>query len=95
MYPSSRGRRRKNSLRTAELRQPVTADGKIKPDAPPAQLYNLATDPRQSVNVIREHPDLAERLRQQLAACGAKVPPAKEATPSRKAAQKAAKKERP
>ena len=80
---------------TGEVNSDVTADGKIKPDAPPAQLYNLATDPRQQVNVIREHPDIAERLRQQLAACGAKTPPAKKATPSKKAAKKVAKKERP
>ena len=77
---------------TGETNSDITADGKIKPDAPPAQLYNLATDPRQQVNVIREHPDIAERLRQQLAACGAKIPPAKEATPAKKAAKKAAKK---
>jgi arylsulfatase A len=80
---------------TGEVNSDVTADGKIKPDAPPAQLYNLATDPRQQVNVIREHPDIAERLRQQLAACGAKILPAKEAPPAKKAATKGAKKERP
>ncbi len=39
------------------------ADGKIKPDAPQQQLYNLATDPRQSTNVIREHPEIAAKLR--------------------------------
>ena len=44
------------------------ADGTIKADAPDAQLYNLRTDPRQSTNVIREHPEkaaeLAERFKQ-------------------------------
>jgi arylsulfatase A-like enzyme len=37
----------------------------IKPDAPPAQLYNLQEDPNQQTNVIRENPLVAERLRQQ------------------------------
>lgn len=38
------------------------ADGSIKPDAPEAQLYNLRTDPRQSNNIIREHPEKAAEL---------------------------------
>jgi hypothetical protein len=38
------------------------ADGTIKPDAPDAQLYNLRTDPLQSTNVIREHPEKAAEL---------------------------------
>ncbi len=40
----------------------ITADGKIKPGAPPDQLYNLAADPMQSKNVVREHPEVAARL---------------------------------
>ncbi len=47
-------------------------DGRIKPDAPAAQLYDLASDPSQTRNVIREHPDVAEQLRQRLDACGVK-----------------------
>jgi len=39
------------------------AEGKIKPDAPHAQLYNLKKDPTQDVNVIREHPEVAEQLK--------------------------------
>lgn len=39
------------------------AEGKIKPDAPHAQLYNLKKDPTQDVNVIREHPGVAEQLK--------------------------------
>ena len=42
-------------------------NGRIKPDAPPAQLYDLHRDPRQERNVIREHPDVVERLRPLLA----------------------------
>ena len=45
--------------------------------------------------MIGEHPDIAERLRQQLAACGAKIPPAKEPTPAKKRTKKANLKERP
>ncbi|MEZ5394578.1 MAG: arylsulfatase [Bryobacterales bacterium] len=42
------------------------ADGKIKPDAPPAQLYNLAEDVRERTNVIAEHPDVAEAMRTEM-----------------------------
>ena len=42
-------------------------DGKLKPDAPSAQLYNLTTDPSQSRNVIRDHPEVAQRLAARLA----------------------------
>jgi arylsulfatase A len=38
------------------------ADGTLKEDAPEAQLYNLRTDPGQSKNVIREHPEKAAEL---------------------------------
>jgi len=44
------------------------ADGRIKADAPPAQLYDLTNDPRQSRNVIRENPDVAARLAERLRA---------------------------
>ncbi|MBM3891245.1 MAG: arylsulfatase, partial [Verrucomicrobia bacterium] len=44
-------------------------NGRIKPDAPLAQLYNLATDPSQSVNVIRKHPEVADRLKALLEEC--------------------------
>jgi arylsulfatase A-like enzyme len=45
------------------------AGGRIKPAAPPAQLYDLAADPAQRVNVIHDHPEIAERLRRQRDAC--------------------------
>lgn len=44
----------------------ITPDGKIKPDAPPDQLYDLARDPQQRRNLVREHPDIAARLRAEL-----------------------------
>ena len=40
----------------------ITPDGKIKPDAPATQLYNLDTDPQQTKNVVRENPGIAARL---------------------------------
>jgi len=40
----------------------ITADGKIKPDAPKAQLYNLKDDLPQHTNVIAQHPDIAARM---------------------------------
>ncbi len=47
-------------------------DGRLKADAPPAQLYNLATDPAQSRNVVRENPELAARLQALLDDCRTK-----------------------
>lgn len=41
-------------------------NGKIKPDAPNAQLYNLKRDPRQWNNVIQEFPDVAKELKEEL-----------------------------
>ena len=41
-------------------------DGKIKPDAPSAQLYNLAKDPYQKQNVIRFHPKIAEKMKSEM-----------------------------
>jgi hypothetical protein len=35
--------------------------------APDEQLYNLSIDPRQTRNVVREQPEIAARLRTQLA----------------------------
>lgn len=39
-------------------------DGKIRSDAPEAQLYNLKSDPRQERNVYVEFPDVAAALQQ-------------------------------
>lgn len=41
-------------------------DGKIKADAPPAQLYNLEKDPTQDHNVYNEHPEIVEELKKLL-----------------------------
>lgn len=41
-------------------------NGKIKPDAPKEQLYNLRSDLRQSTNVIRDYPEIAEAMRRRL-----------------------------
>jgi arylsulfatase A-like enzyme len=41
-------------------------DGKIREDAPPAQLYNLEKDPTQNRNVYREHPEIVQELHQLL-----------------------------
>jgi len=40
----------------------VDAQGKIKPGAPPAQLYNLREDLPQTTNRFRDEPDIAKRL---------------------------------
>lgn len=40
--------------------------GAIKPDAPEAQLYNLKEDPSQRINVIRQHPQVADAMRAEL-----------------------------
>jgi arylsulfatase A-like enzyme len=37
-------------------------NGRIRKDAPPAQLYDLATDPYQEKNVYRDHPKVVKEL---------------------------------
>jgi arylsulfatase A len=37
-------------------------NGKVKRDAPPAQLYNLETDVAQTTNVYRDHPEVVREL---------------------------------
>ena len=37
-------------------------EGKLKPDAPQEQLYNLRDDPKQSTNVVRQYPEKAAEL---------------------------------
>lgn len=41
-------------------------DGKLKADAPPAQLYDLEADVNQTRNLILEHPEVAEEMRAML-----------------------------
>lgn len=50
---------------TGETNSDVVA-GRIRPDAPPAQLYDLHADPSQTTNVILQHPEVAERLKKLL-----------------------------
>jgi arylsulfatase A-like enzyme len=38
-------------------------NGKIKKDAPPAQLYDLETDLKQTTNVYRQHPEVVSRMK--------------------------------
>ncbi|MCR9198839.1 MAG: arylsulfatase [Planctomycetaceae bacterium] len=42
-------------------------DGRIRKDAPPAQLYDLEADIRQTRNVYREHPDVVKEMQSVLA----------------------------
>ena len=56
----------------------VTAQGTIKPDAPPAQLYNLRDDLSQATNRFTAEPELAKRFAARFA----------ELLPKRKAARK-------
>jgi len=43
------------------------ADGKLKPDAPPAQLYDLDADPAQARNLYNERPQVVAKLQAKLA----------------------------
>ncbi len=43
-------------------------EGRLREDAPPAQLYDLQADPRQTRNVYREHPEIARRMSERLKA---------------------------
>ena len=44
----------------------VDEKGHIKPTAPADQLYNLADDPQQKTNVVRQHPERAAAMRSRL-----------------------------
>jgi arylsulfatase A len=45
------------------------ANGKLKPNAPPAQLYDLEADRSQMKNLYREHPELVEQMKAFLDQC--------------------------
>jgi len=47
---------------TGQTNSDFTPDGQLKPDAPPAQLYDIEADPYQTTNVFAEHPDVVEQL---------------------------------
>lgn len=59
-------------------------DGKIKPDAPAAQLYDLSADLSQSTNVIERYPDRAKAMRARLAAIKASSGTKPKVTPTAK-----------
>jgi arylsulfatase A len=52
-------------------------NGKIKKDAPPAQLYDLVADANETQNVINDHPDVVKELSLLLAGYKQKPGPAK------------------
>ena len=69
-------------------------NGRIKSDAPPAQLYNLETDLGQTKNVYREHPQVVKEmqarlnaLRPELGTTGGKTAPAKKRALKKKGGQ--------
>ncbi len=52
-------------------------DGKIRADAPPAQLYNLEVDPSQTKNLYLQHPEIVTELKAILKSYQAKIPATK------------------
>ena len=60
-------------------------NGKIKMDAPAAQLYDLEKDPAQTTNVIREYPEVAQEMKTALTRMRGKAPAPATKKRSRKA----------
>jgi len=54
------------ALRFAGQTNSDMLDGTFKQGAPDSQLYHLGTDRSQTKNVVREHPDRAEKMRREL-----------------------------
>jgi hypothetical protein len=52
-------------------------NGKIKPSAPPAQLYDLENDLSQTKNLYREYPEVVEEMKALLDSYRPAVSPAK------------------
>ena len=52
-------------------------DGMIRDHAPPAQLYNLQTDPCQTTNLFNEHPEVVDQLEAILHKWQAEIPATK------------------
>ena len=46
-------------------------NGKIKADAPPAQLYDLDKDVNQTTNLYHQHPEVVKEMEELLKACQA------------------------
>lgn len=53
------------------------ANGMIRADAPPAQLYDLESDPSQTLNVHDKYPEVVEEMSSMLASWRAKIPDTK------------------
>lgn len=51
---------------THEVNSDVTPEGKIRPDAPKVQLYDLASDPMEKTNVTRQNPKITRQLEELL-----------------------------
>lgn len=52
-------------------------DGKIRADAPPAQLYNLEIDPSQTKNLYSQHPEIVTELKAILESYRTNIPATK------------------
>jgi arylsulfatase A-like enzyme len=52
--------------KSGNVNSDITPAGRIKPDAPEAQLYNLSKDFGQAVNVIEQFPEKARDMRERL-----------------------------
>ncbi|MCX6327660.1 MAG: arylsulfatase [Bacteroidia bacterium] len=51
---------------THKVNSDITPDGKIKPGAPPNQLYDLENDVAETTNVVLHYPEVAQKLKAQL-----------------------------
>ena len=51
---------------TGQTTSDITADGPIRPDAPPEQLFNLGPGGSQTQNIVTQRPDVAARLRDRM-----------------------------
>jgi len=54
-------------VKTRSENSDFTAEGKVRPNAPQEQLYDLEADLRQAENVIRQHPEVAQDLKADIA----------------------------
>jgi arylsulfatase A-like enzyme len=58
---------------TSEVNSDIGPRGRFKPNAPPAQLYDLKADLTQSTNVYNDHPEVVRQMQQRLAEIKAAV----------------------
>ena len=50
------------AMKTTKQINSDVENGKLKADAPKTQLYDLINDPKQTRNVVNEHPDVVKNL---------------------------------